>query len=113
METKVILDPPYIDDEERSLMESYDRGEWQPLEGKALAEMRATLLAVAAKNTMARLENKTERMNIRMTQRDMANLKKAAAREGLPYQSLVTSILHKFTEGRLVDIEEARKLLRE
>jgi len=42
----------------------------------------------------------------------MANLKKAAAREGLPYQSLVISILHKFTEGRLVDIEEARKLLR-
>lgn len=112
MEAKVILNPPYIDDEERSLMESYDRGEWQPMQGKALADMQA-MLAVAAKNTMARLENKTERMNIRMTQQDMANLKKAAAREGLPYQSLVTSILHKFTEGRLVDIEEARKLLRE
>jgi len=111
METKVIFDPPYLDDEERALMESYDRGEWQPLEGKELAEMRATL-AEAAKNTMARLENKTERMNIRMTQRDMANLKIAAAREGLPYQSLVTSILHKFTEGRLVDIEEARKVFR-
>jgi len=109
METKVIFDPPYLDDEERALMESYDRGEWQPLEGKALADMRA-LLAEAATNTMARLENKTERMNIRMTQRDMANLKIAAAREGLPYQSLVTSILHKFTEGRLVDIEEARKV---
>lgn len=110
METKVILDPPYIDEEERELMESFDRGEWQPLEGEALAEMKAKL-AVAAKNTMARLENKTERMNIRMTHKDMANLKRAAAREGLPYQSLVTSILHKFTEGRLVDIDEARKLL--
>lgn len=84
--------------------------EWQPLEGKALADIRAKL-AVAAKNSMARLENKTERMNIRMTRKDMANLKMAAAREGLPYQSLVTSILHKFTEGRLVDIDEARKLL--
>ena len=51
-------------------------------------------------------------MNIRMTTRDMAALKRATEREGLPYQSLVTSILHKFTEGRLVDIEEAKKILR-
>ena len=103
----------YIDDEEMQLIHEIEEhsDEWQPLEGKELAEMRAKL-AEAAKNTMARLENKTERMNIRMTQRDMANLKIAAAREGLPYQSLVTSILHKFTEGRLVDIEEARKVFR-
>ncbi|OHD26788.1 MAG: hypothetical protein A2Y38_10700 [Spirochaetes bacterium GWB1_59_5] len=104
----------YIDEDERRLIEDIEEhsDEWQPMQGKALADMR-TKLAVAAKNTMARLENKTERMNIRMTQRDMANLKITAAREGLPYQSLVTSILHKFTEGRLVDIEEARKVLRE
>jgi len=102
----------YLDDDEKQLIEEIEEHSdaWQPLEGKALADMRAKL-TVAAKNTMARLENKTERMNIRMTQMDMTNLKKAAAREGLPYQSLVTSILHKFTEGRLVDIEEARKLL--
>jgi len=47
-----------------------------------------------------------------MTPGDMDALKGAAAREGLPYQSLVTSILHKFISGRLVDIEEARKLLK-
>ena len=68
-------------------------------------------LMMAAKNTMAEIENKTERMNIRMTRRDIAALKARAEREGLPNQSLVASVLHKFMNGRLVDIEEARKVL--
>lgn len=69
--------------------------------------MRSQLIE-AAKNT----KNKTERMNIRMSKADMENLKAIALREGLPYQSLVTSILHKYTAGLLVDIQEARKVLR-
>ena len=64
-------------------------------------------LIKAAKNTAV----KSERMNIRMSKRDMEGLKQAAAREGIPYQSLVSSILHKYTTGLLVDIGEARKLL--
>jgi predicted DNA binding CopG/RHH family protein len=111
METQVVVDGPYLDEEEREQMESYDRGEWQALEGTELAEMQAKLTE-AAQNTLAKLDTKSERMNIRMTKRDMQALKQAAAHEGLPYQSLVTSVLHKFTEGRLVDIEEAKKILR-
>jgi len=73
----------------------------------AAAGMRAQLVE-AAINT----RNKTERMNIRMSRTDMDNLKAIALREGLPYQSLVTSVLHKYTAGLLVDISEARKVLR-
>lgn len=62
-------------------------------------------------NAAINTRNKTERMNIRMSKQDMENLKKIASREGLPYQSLVTSIIHKYTSGLLVDINEARKLL--
>ena len=69
-------------------------------------------LIKAARNTLDEIEKKSERMNIRMTKADMEALKRAARREGIPYQSLVTSILHKFTRGGLVDIDEARKLLR-
>lgn len=50
-------------------------------------------------------------MNIRMSKKDMENFKSIAVREGLPYQSLVISILHKYTTGLLVDINEARKIL--
>ena len=73
----------------------------------APAEMRAQLIQ-AAVNT----QNKTERMNIRMSKKDMENLKAIALREGLPYQSLVTSVLHKYTTGLLVDINEAKKVFR-
>lgn len=61
----------------------------------------------AAKKTI----QKTERMNIRMSKIDMENLKLLAAREGLPYQSLVTSILH-YTLGQLIDIKEVQKILK-
>ena len=70
----------------------------------APGEMRAQLIE-AAVNT----QNKTERMNIRMSKSDMENLKAIASREGLPYQSLVTSILHKYTSGLLVDINEKKR----
>ena len=73
----------------------------------APTEMREQLIQ-AAVNT----QNKTERMNIRMSKNDMEKLKAIASREGLPYQSLVTSILHKYTTGLLVDINEARKVLK-
>ncbi|HOE09515.1 MAG TPA: antitoxin [Treponemataceae bacterium] len=74
---------------------------------QAPANLRDKLIKAAA-NT----QNKTERMNIRMSKSDMENLKSIASKEGLPYQSLVTSILHKYTSGLLVDINEAKKILR-
>jgi predicted DNA binding CopG/RHH family protein len=64
-------------------------------------------LIQAAKKT----NQKTERMNIRMSKIDMESLKLLAAREGLPYQSLVTSILH-YTLGQLIDINEVQKILK-
>ncbi len=73
----------------------------------ASSESRTKLIKAAA-NT----QNKTERMNIRMSKTDMKNLKTLAAKEGLPYQSLVSSILHKYTSGLLVDIDEAKKILK-
>jgi predicted DNA binding CopG/RHH family protein len=101
----------YHDDEERELIEGIESADWKPLNGQALDDVRARLCE-AARTTKEELATKTERMNIRMTPGDMDALKGVAAREGLPYQSLVTSILHKFISGRLVDIDEARKLLK-
>ena len=42
-------------------------------------------------------------MNVRISERDMKGLKARAAEEGIPYQTLVTMILHKFVSGRLVE----------
>ena len=47
-----------------------------------------------------------------MTKYDMAKLKKIARREGLPYQTLVSGIIHKYIEGSFVDIHESKKILK-
>jgi predicted DNA binding CopG/RHH family protein len=73
----------------------------------ASQELRENLIKAAKK-----MVQKTERMNIRMSKADMDSLKLIAAKEGLPYQSLVASILHKFTLGQLVDINEVRKVMK-
>lgn len=51
-------------------------------------------------------------MNIRMTKTDMETIKGLASQEGMRYQPLVASILHKYAAGILVDIFEARKLFK-
>lgn len=52
-----------------------------------------------ARSTM----RKDRRMNVRISERDMRNLKIRAAKEGIPYQTLVTMVLHKYVTGRLTE----------
>lgn len=47
---------------------------------------------IIARNTL----NKTKNINIRLTAKDVAKLKRKAAEEGIPYQTLASSVLHKF-----------------
>jgi predicted DNA binding CopG/RHH family protein len=54
-----------------------------------------------AKEAADRFLRKDSRINIRLSSFDLALLKRKAAEEGLPYQSLVSSILHKYATGRL------------
>lgn len=46
---------------------------------------------------------KNSRINIRISSKDLRLLQKRALSEGLPYQTLISSVLHKYVEGRLVD----------
>lgn len=46
------------------------------------------------------------RVNVRISGSDLNMIKKTAAEEGLPYQTLLASIIHKFVSGRLVDKEK-------
>src|SRR5437016_3155881 len=63
------------------------------------------ILKSAAKEHIRR-RNKEKRISIRVFASDLERLKKIAEEEGLPYQTLVTSIIHKFTTGRLVPKEK-------
>ncbi len=50
-------------------------------------------------------------LSIRIDSSDIAALKRLAAREGMPYQTLLGSIIHKYVSGNLVDVNEVRKVL--
>jgi len=85
-----------LDKEEQMLSESVERGEWQSVEN--LDEEMAKSKEYA-KNTFI----KNQRMNIRISQKDLNALKIRAAEEGLPYQTLVSSIIHKYLAHNLFD----------
>lgn len=83
-----------LDAEEQEILDAFERGELKPVKNsKAMIAM----LEEAARNTM----KKDARMNIRVTQRDILGLKSKAAEEGMPYQTLAASILHKYVTGQL------------
>ena len=48
---------------------------------------------------------KNKRVNIRISSRDLEGLQARAAEEGVPYQTLMASVLHKFVPGRLVETQ--------
>ena len=83
----------FHDDEERDLITAYESGEFRPVED----QLRAKQAAVQAARRYMR---KDARVNIRVSTADLEMLKRRAAEEGLPYQSLIASVLHKYVSGR-------------
>lgn len=75
---------------------SVDGGEWKRIPDYKKETAR---YQDAARATM----RKDKRVNIRMSERDFVHFQKTAMHEGLPYQTLISSILHKYINGRLVE----------
>ena len=86
-----------LDQYEREILELYETDKLVPVENQA-AEIER--LREAARATL----REDRRVNIRMTSRDLEELRKRAVIEGIPYQTLISSVLHKFVNGRLKDI---------
>jgi predicted DNA binding CopG/RHH family protein len=80
-------------EEERDLIESTERGEWVSV-GNVEAQ-RSYWQQVATRA----LDGKRQRISIMIPERDLARLKTRAAEEGMPYQTLINSILHKYVGG--------------
>jgi predicted DNA binding CopG/RHH family protein len=84
----------YLDAEERDLVESIERGEW-----KSVKNLKAEIKKHQgyARNTL----QKDKRVNIRISSRDLEALQTRAVEDGIPYQTLMASVLHRFAAGRL------------
>jgi predicted DNA binding CopG/RHH family protein len=83
-----------IDQEEKDLMESLERDEWQPVKNDERERKKAI---EAARNTL----KKDKRINLRLSQKDYHQIQIKAIEEGIPYQTLISSIVHKYLNGSL------------
>ena len=82
--------------EEREVLEAFERGELKrPDKLEAILEQHRAAAEAAFR--------KDARINIRLSSKDLRALQSRALREGIPYQTLVASVLHKYVEGQLVE----------
>ena len=94
MKRKIKLDPF-----EKEIESHID--EFVPMTG----EKRRSIEAILERS------RKTKNINIRISEPDLTRLKKKAEEEGMPYQTLISSVLHKYITERLVDEREVLKSL--
>ena len=83
-----------LDSKERGLLDSVERGEWRSVRGLKGERKRFGRYAAAT-------FRKDRRVNIRISTKDLETIQKRALEEGLPYQTLISSLLHKYVTGRL------------
>ena len=86
--------------EEKSILKDFEAGEFTSV----LSPKRKKVLQAAAEETI----RKNKRINIRISERDLKALQLRALEEGIPYQTLVSSILHKYVSGSLQDVMAAK-----
>lgn len=84
-----------LDAYEREVLEAYESGKLKPVASKAeLQRLRAAARATGTKD---------KRVNIRLSTADLLDIQAKALAEGMPYQTLIASILHKYVSGRLAE----------
>jgi predicted DNA binding CopG/RHH family protein len=89
---------PNIDEYEAKILNAYETGRLKSVATKSeLAKYKAAARATAIKN---------RRVNIRLSAGDLSDIQVKALEEGVPYQTLIASVLHKYVTGRLSEQPE-------
>lgn len=83
---------PVLDQYESEILEAYESGKLVPSDSDIDFQQ-------IARNTI----KKNQKINISIADNDLAAIKRKAAREGIPYQTLIRSVLHKYASGFLKD----------
>lgn len=87
-----------LDQDEKEILKDFEEGNF--VSTKNLSE-ELKFAKQAAKNFMKR----DSRINIRISAADLNMVRRIAVQEGLPYQTLLASVIHKFVTGRLINKE--------
>ncbi len=87
-----------LDREEVKILQDFERGELTSINNFKEAKRQL-------EETAHEFLQKDKRINIRISSRDLNSLQKMATKEGMPYQTFISSTLHKFVTGKLKSIE--------
>ena len=84
-----------LDPYERRVLDAFDKGELKSVATRTeVAKFKAAARATAIKD---------RRINIRLSSGDLSDIQVRALEEGVPYQTLIASVLHKYVTGRLAE----------
>ncbi|NOQ95686.1 MAG: hypothetical protein GQ555_03615 [Desulfobacterales bacterium] len=86
-----------LDEEELQILRDFEGGEFESIRNFREEKRK---LEEAARNTL----RKDRRINIRVSSRDLERIQKRATKEGIPYQTLISSTLHKLVSGKLKEV---------
>jgi predicted DNA binding CopG/RHH family protein len=89
-----------VNNEEKDILDSYEQGQWRPVKNR---RREIKKLQQYARNTL----QKDKRINIRMSSKDLDRVRLIATQQGIPYQTLISSIVHKYVSGYLKEKETA------
>lgn len=87
---------------EEEILASFEQDEWRSIPN---AKKEITRYTGYARTALS----KDRRVNVRLSSRDLEELQARAAEEGMPYQTLLSSVLHKYVTGRLTDTTKPQK----
>lgn len=88
--------------EEKKIRDSFERGEWKSAD---LPEKKKHI-------QMARAYNKEKRINLRIADEVLNQLKRSADKQGIPYQTLISSVLYRYAYGYLHDTQNILKAIK-
>ncbi len=95
---RIMMENYKLSKEEKEILKSFENSEINHGTNKNDNFMKEKQIAMQAAESFTK---KSERINIRLTPYDLDHIKRIAAKEGMPYQTLISSILHKYAAGYL------------
>jgi predicted DNA binding CopG/RHH family protein len=86
-----------LDLEEEEILATFEAGEWQSVNNpNRLTELQGYAKAVMSKD---------KRITMRLSSMNLESIQSRAIEEGIPYQTLISSVIHKYVTGRLVEVQ--------
>lgn len=85
-----------LDKEEKEILNSYEKNEFTEI-----PDMEAEIKKHVEYAKATHLKNR--RINIRISQKDLESIQRKALEEGIPYQTLIASLIYKYISGKLIE----------